>query len=111
MGKLRMKKMVCETLLNLPSDIIKYVTGNIWFISSLEDAWAFTFKGSDIKDQYLVILSDELFEQDKKQIRYTILHEIGHAILGHKNSMGRVQRKLEIKQQEAEADQFAKKYL
>jgi len=106
-----MRKMVCETLLYLPSEIIKYVTGSVWFISSPEDAWAFTFRGSDIKNQHLIILSDELFNQKKNQIRYTILHEIGHVLLGHKNSIGFEQTQSEIKQQELEADQFANKYL
>ncbi len=111
MGNLYMRKMVCETLLYLPSEIIKYVTGSVWFISSPEDAWAFTFRGSDIKNQHLIILSDELFNQKKNQIRYTILHEIGHVLLGHKNSIGFEQTQSEIKQQELEADQFANKYL
>jgi len=111
MGNLYMRKMVCETVLYLPSEIIKYVTGSVWFISSPEDAWAFTFRGSDISNQHLIILSDELLNQEKNQIRYTILHEIGHVILGHKNSIGFEQTQSEIKQQELEADQFANKYL
>ncbi len=111
MGKLLMRKAVCETLLSLPSEIIKYVSSSVWFISSPEDTWAFTFRGSDIKDQHLIILSDELLQQDASQIRYTILHEIGHVILGHKNSMGFEQTQREIKQQELEADGFANKYL
>ena len=110
-GNPHMKNGVCETLQYLPDKIIKWVTRNIWFISSPEDAWAFTSKGSDIKDQHLVILSDELFKQDKKQIQSTILHEIGHVILGHKNSIGYKQSQSEIKRQEIEADQFAKKYI
>jgi hypothetical protein len=111
MGKILMKRIVCETLLSLPPEKIKFVTKNVWFISSPEDSWAFTFRGSEISNQYLVILSDELFKQNIYQIRFTILHEIGHAILSHKNSMGHTQSKSEIKQQEYEADQFAKKYI
>lgn len=110
-GKLPMRAIVCETVLLLPSDMIQYVTGNVWFISSPEDAWAFTFRGADIKERHLVILSEELFEQDKKQIQYTILHEIGHVILQHKNSIGYEQTQSEIDQQELQADIFAKKYL
>ena len=110
-GNLYMKRMVCDTLLSLPSKIIQYVCTNIWFISSPEDAWAFTFRGSDIKNQHLIVLSDELLKQKQTQIRYTILHEIGHVVLGHKNSIGFEQTESEIKEQELEADQFAKKYL
>lgn len=61
-GKLFMRKVVCETLLLLPYKMIDYITSNVWFISSPEDAWAFTFRGSDIKNQHLIILSDELFD-------------------------------------------------
>lgn len=106
-----MVKVVCETLLYLPNEIIKYVTRNVWFISSPEDAWAFTFRGSDIGKQHLIVISDELLKQNAYDMRYTILHEIGHVILGHKNSMGFEQTSSEIKLQEKEADRFAKKYL
>ncbi len=109
MGNLYMRKIVCETLLSLPSEMIKTVSSNVWFISSPEDAWAFTFRGSDIQDQHLIILSDELFGQETSQIKFTILHEIGHVILGHKNSMGFEQTQTEIKIQEQEADRFVKR--
>lgn len=49
--------------------------------------------------------------QDKEQIQYTIAHEIGHVILKHKNSIGRMQTQSEIKIQEREADEFAREYL
>lgn len=110
-GSVVMKETVCQNVQSLPFEMIKYITTSIWFISSPEDAWAFAFRGSDIKDQYLIFLSDELFKQTQNQIRYTILHEIGHVILKHRNSMGYRQPETEIKQQETEADQFANKYL
>ena len=110
-GNLSMRKWVCETVILLPSEIVEYVTKNIWFISSPEDAWAFTFRGSDVKNQHLIVLSDELFKQSEDDIRYTIIHEIGHVILNHKNSMGFMQTESEIKMQEREADNFARKYL
>ncbi len=110
-GNIQMRKAVCETLLYLPSEVIKYVTRHVWFISSPEDAWAFTFRGSDIKNQHLIILSDELLKQKEHQIKFTILHEIGHVILGHRNSINFEQTKAEIKRQELEANKFTKKYL
>ncbi len=110
-GNLYIREFICKTLLLLPSEIIEYVCEKIWFISSPEDAWAFTFRGSDIRDRSLIILSDELLRQDENQIRYTILHEIGHVVLNHRNSIGYEQTQSEINQQEEEADRFAKKYL
>ena len=110
-GNLYMRKIVCKTLLFLPSEIIDYVCTRVWFMSSPEDSWAFTFRGSDIKNRSLIFISDELLKQNEEQIRYTILHEIGHVILNHRNSIGYKQSETEIKQQEIEADQFAKKYL
>lgn len=109
-GSSYMKKIICETLFCLPLETSGFVTANIWFISSPGDAWAFTFRGSDIKGQYLIVLSEDLLRQRKSRIRYTILHEIGHVLLGHKNSIGYRQSQSEIQQQEAESDQFAKKF-
>ena len=105
-----MVNSVCKTLLFLPEKIQKYVTRNVWFISSADNAWAFTFRGSDIAGQHLIVISDELLDQNEKQIRFTIIHEIGHVILAHENSMGRKQTQTEIKRQEIAADEFAKKY-
>jgi Zn-dependent peptidase ImmA (M78 family) len=109
-GKSFMREQVCRALLFLPSEMIGNVCKSVWFISSPEDAWAFTFKGADIKNRHLVFLSEELFLEDEAQIRYTILHEIGHVVLDHKNSIGIVQTDSEIKKQEQEADRFAQKY-
>ncbi len=48
---------------------------------------------------------------DEEQIRYTIAHEIGHVLLGHRNSIIEKQSKAEISNQEREADEFARKYI
>lgn len=110
-GKLFMREMVCKTLLFLPQSTLENVCATVWFISSPEDAWAFSFRGTEIKNRSLIILSDELFSQDEKQITYTILHEVGHIVLKHRNSIGYLQTETEINQQEAEADRFAKNIL
>lgn len=106
-----MKVQVYETLSKMPSDIIDYVTQKCWFISSLQDAWAFAFTGNDLKDQHLIFLSDALLNQDISQIQFTIAHEIGHVILKHRNSVKLTQTQTEIKHQELEADEFAMKYI
>lgn len=110
-GTRLMKLHVSQTLSKMPNDIIKYVINNCWFMASMEDAWAFTFTGNDLKDQHLIFLSDELLNQNDKQINFTIAHEIGHVILGHRNSVFVNQTKSEIKNQEKEADLFANKYI
>ncbi|HKC14692.1 MAG TPA: hypothetical protein VKC89_01865 [Patescibacteria group bacterium] len=110
-GSPQMKLSVCKTLAGLPPEIIDFVTKNCWFMGSIEDAWAFTFTGNDLKDQHLIFLSDGLLMQEEYQIRYSIVHEIGHVMLNHKNSILIVQSKEEIRQQEAEADEFANNYL
>lgn len=104
-----MKQHVCEVLALTEEPIISYITSNCWFLGSTNDAWAYTLTGNDLKDQHLVILSDELFTQSPVQIRYTIAHEIGHVILKHRNSILERQSKSEIRQQEKEADLFAKR--
>jgi Zn-dependent peptidase ImmA (M78 family) len=110
-GGMYMKKMVCQALLVLPSELIEQVSSKVWFISSSDDAWAMTFKGTEIKDRHLIFLSEDLLRQDTKQIYYTILHEIGHVVLNHRNSIGYTQTETEIKHQEIEADRFAKTYV
>lgn len=107
-----MKKMVAKTLLRLPPEIAEEVVKHCWFVSSFKDGWAFTVRRRDLKKgECLIFLSDELLREDPRQIIWTITHEIGHVILKHRNSIGAVQTKSEIKRQEKEADDFAKKYL
>lgn len=105
-----LQHFVCEVVKELPEDMQGYITTYCWFVGSLEDAWAYTFTGNDLSDQHLVFLSDELFAQDPKQIRYSIAHEIGHIVLGHRNSIYYKQTKQEIDKQEKEADAFARQY-
>lgn len=106
------KRIIIETIQLLPDEIIKKVTKNCWFISSFEDGWAFVLKGDEIKrNEYLIFLSDELIKEEEAQMRYTILHEIGHVILGHRNSIGEAQSKAEVRKQEREAHEFVRNYL
>jgi len=109
-GSRFMKEYVCRVLSYMPPKIIDFVTRKCWFMASMDDAFAFTFTGNDLKDQHLIFLSDDLFRQDAEQISHTIAHEIGHVILGHRNSTITKQTKGEIHKQEKEADEFAKKY-
>lgn len=106
-GNLKMRTSVCETILLLPATTIEKVCKTVWFVSSMEDAWAITFKGSELINRHLIFLSHELFDEEDKQIRFTILHEIGHVVLNHHNSIGIEQTQTEIKQQEVEANSFA----
>jgi hypothetical protein len=110
-GNTKMQKLVCETLLVFPPKIIDYLTRNVWFISSLEDAWGFVFKGNDLKGKSAIFLSDKLFAQSKFDQRYEIVHEIGHIILKHRNAFSKPQTDEEVARQEKEADSFARHYL
>ena len=109
-GSRTMKQNVCEVLSKMSPDVIRFVTHNCWFFASMEDAWAFTFTGNDLKNQHLIFLSDELMLQSKEHIYYTIAHEIGHVTLGHRNSVLERQSKQEVKIQEEEAGLFAKQF-
>jgi len=105
------KKIINETMLHFPENITEYIYKNVWFICSFDDAWAFTFDANDLRGRKLIFLSDQLFEQDQKQMMYTIAHEVGHVILGHRNAIYKDQSKHEINLQEKEAHKFAKRYL
>ena len=107
-----MKKIVCRAVLLLPEETAKFVAKHCWITGSFEDGWAFTLRGSEIgKGEYLIFLSDELLNAGERQMTYTLIHEIGHVVLGHRNSIGEVQTKSEIRKQEKEADAFAIKFL
>jgi Zn-dependent peptidase ImmA (M78 family) len=106
-----LKQCVCETIYKMPIAIQSFITQNCWFMGSIDDAWAFTFTGNDLKNQHLIFLSDDLLLQEKDQITFTIAHEIGHVILKHRNSTLVKQSKNEINRQEKEADDFAKEFV
>lgn len=109
-GHPQMQMYVCRTLAKMPKNIIKHITQKCWFLGSMVDAWSFAFKGDDLKGQFLIFLSDELFLKYDDLIYYSIAHEIGHVMLNHRNSTFIKQGKKEIEKQEKEADEFAKKY-
>lgn len=111
-GSRLMKKVVISTLLFLPDEVVEKVIRKCWFVGSYDDSWAFVIKGREIKNsEYVIFLSDWLLKEDKYQIYHTIAHEIGHVLLGHRNSIGKVQPKAEVRKQEKEAEDFADRYL
>ncbi len=110
-GKRVMKRFVCDALEKLPDEMINHVTKNVWFVSSFEDAWGFVLTGEELQGKQLIFLSDDLFAESEKQILYTILHEVGHVILKHRNAILQSQTKSESHKQESDADIFAKKFL
>lgn len=110
-GGFFMKKMIAQTILKLPEDTIDYLIDNVWFLGSAPESFAYTFKGDDLAGQHMIFISDELLAEPQDQIEYTLLHEIGHVMLEHRNAINYHQPKEEIAKQESEADQFAKEYL
>lgn len=110
-GDFPITRYVCEVVAEMPEELIKLITSKCWFLSSIEDASAYTFKGNDLKDQYLILMSDHLLKQNKNNIKYTIAHEIGHVVLDHRNSINYKQTMDEINWQEKEADEFAKRFI
>lgn len=106
-----MKEYVCRTLVRFPTDIIDHITTDCWFLGSTSDAWAYTFRGDEVSGKHLIILSDSLWDQPEEDIIYTIAHEIGHVILGHRNAILEPQTKKEIAKQERDAQAFALKYI
>lgn len=110
-GTNTLKENVIEVVSSLPRDIQEYVTEYVWFVGSMDDAWGYTFTGNDLADQHLIFLGDDLLNQNKDQIHWSIAHEIGHVILGHKNNIFIKQSKQAVARQEEEADEFAAEYV
>lgn len=109
-GSGKMNRYVCRTLAKFPPDIIDHITSDCWFLGSPEDAWAYAFRGDEVSGKHLIILSDSLWDQPEEDIIYTIAHEIGHVVLGHKNAILEPQLKKETVRQEKQARAFALKY-
>ncbi len=105
-----LKKYVIRVVTKLPEDLILHITSDCWFLGSVKDAWAYTFVGNELSGKHLIILSDGLLKQPDEDIEWTIMHEIGHVILGHQNSILITQTPKEVRRQEREADRFARKY-
>src|SRR5689334_19294068 len=110
-GSRVMQNYVCRTLALLPLDIIDHITSDCWFLGSTADAWAYTFRGDEIKGKHLIVLSDSLWLQSDEDITYTIAHEVGHIVLGHRNAILEPQTKSQTARQEREADEFAQRYV
>jgi len=106
-----MKDFVCRALAKFPVDIIDHITTDCWFLGSTQDAWAYAFRGDEVAGKHLIILSDSLWDQPEEDIFYTIAHEIGHVVLGHRNAILEPQTKSETARQEREARAFALKYV
>lgn len=110
-GKTKMKHHVARVLSKMPEETITFVTENVWFVTSFDDAWAFTFTGDDFQNKHVVFLSDDLLEENETQIHWTIAHEIGHVILGHKNRFFDKFGRDTIQEQEKAADNFARQFV
>lgn len=110
-GSRKMKLVVCRTLAKMPEDIIDHITSDCWFFSSTSDAWAFTIRGDELTGKHLIFLGEDLLRESDRQIMYTIAHEIGHVILGHRNSILVLQTSREVRKQEREAHRFAARYI
>lgn len=106
-----LKQRVQDAINLLPLDLREYVLENVSFIGSFNDAWAYALKREDVSGKYLIIVSNELLMQDKSHIIATLVHEIGHAALGHKNSIGNIQTKREIRKQEQDAHHFTRRLI
>ena len=112
LGNGYLKSMVIRALQKLPSGVLENVCIHCWFVGSFDGGWAFTLRADELKKgECLIFLGDELMDEDEDQIIWTIIHEIGHVILGHRNSIGEVQAKSETREQEKEANLFALRLL
>ncbi len=99
---------VVRTVAKLPDDHIRHITSDCWFLGNVDDAWAYTFRGDELEGKHLIVLSDTLLDQPEQDIIWTIMHEIAHVILNHRNSILVSQTREEISRQERDADEFAR---
>ena len=106
----RLQKRVLKVVAKLPDDLIRKVTQDCWILGSVEDGWAYVFRGDELKGKNLIIVGDILLKQPEEDIEWTIMHEIGHVILGHRNGILVTQSRSVTARQERDADAFAKEF-
>jgi len=89
-GSDELEMYVYEVLYFLPKNIRNFVTSNCMFVSDSPDEQAWHLSIEDIKKMgriHIIFINIDLFKRDRKEIYWSILHEIGHSYLNHPTPM------------------------
>jgi len=103
---------VLSVLQKIPLGVVDFLSENVIFISDSEYNWAWSLNRSDFSKigRGIIFLSDEIFRKTKKEMEFTISHEIAHQYLRHKSPIFNMLPEKVTERQEKEADRLAIKW-
>ena len=99
--------LVAEVLSKAPRRVVDKVLKHCAIVMPNSDGAYFNSKYA--KDS-LIVLSERLLDMKSKEQHFTVLHEVAHFHLKHKDSMLSSMTKKQQKRQEDKADELANKW-
>jgi hypothetical protein len=104
--------MLNRAISTAPKKVVDWTVTNILFVSSKEEAWAYTLNPEDWPHvKGLVFLCETLKSQSSEKQTLYILHEIAHVRLRHRSPILSNLSQEESERQEREADKLARSWL
>ena len=107
----QLRYVVAKSLSKLPIEIIDKVTENCLFIMPKIEELGIYLPNDFIKDKQIFAFPEKLLEKEEHEIEHTILHEVAHYYLKHKNALIHNLSAEEYDRQEEEANKQVDKWL
>ena len=102
-----MARWLFETLRKIPAKYVDLIADNCCFLVPESAPNAGMIPKELTVEKQIILVSSELFLEDRDKIVYMIAHECAHFVLGHKSQMFYDLTSEEDLQQELEADALA----
>jgi hypothetical protein len=112
LGNDDLRKEISHALSKIPMGIVDDLNENCYFLVESEVGKASCFPVGFFDNKAIIVISDVYFcSADDKALEYTILHEVAHHALKHKNPWQHGLSTEEYDKQEKEADEQVEKWL
>jgi hypothetical protein len=112
LGNDNLLNRICVALSKIPIDIVNDLYDHCYFLMSSEAAKALYFPPGFFDNKAIISFSDAYFKSaDKKDFEHTIIHEVAHHALKHKNPWEHDSSEEEFNKQEKEANEQVEKWL
>lgn len=100
------------TLSKIKKEIVDKIFNNCYFLITTKEDKGSYFHAGFFNDKCLICFSDSyLYHAKNKEVEFTILHEIAHYYLGHKNHLTNSLSDEERQKQESDADEQVRIWL
>ncbi len=111
LGNEKLRFAVAKCLSKLPLEIIEQVTKNCLFVMPTIEKLGIYLTNDLINDKVIFAFPEKLLEKEKSEIEHTILHEVAHYYLNHKNPLIYTLSGEEYDSQEQEANKQVDEWL